>query len=48
MFSHVFAHELPKYLRGRLVLAATDVQKLVTQSLLNPDANASVFDSHGE
>jgi hypothetical protein len=28
-------------------LAATGVEELVAQSLLNPDANASVFDSHG-
>jgi hypothetical protein len=48
VFRHVFPHELPKHLRGRLILAATDVEELVAQSLLNPDANASVFDSHGE
>jgi hypothetical protein len=47
VFRHVFPHELPNYLRSRLVLAATGVEELVAQSFLKPDANASAFDSHG-
>src|SRR5690606_4851589 len=43
MLPHIGAHELPKHLRGGLVLGLAGGEELLTQIALNPDAKPHVL-----
>lgn len=46
MLAHVSTHELPKHLRGRLVLRLAHGEELLPQIALNPNAKPHVLHSH--